>query len=282
MPGTPSVFRSAFAPGLLFLLLLAALPARAEDRPRPLVVAYLSRPPYHYAVNGAHAGEIYERTARVLDRAGLNATFQEVPYQRILDGLRRPGSRLCTFGWHKTEDREAFARFSLPIFEDAPLVAVALAGLRKRLGAESSLAAILTTPGITVGLVQGWSYGDYVDGMARKYASWVLRAPSQAHMAAMLANGRFSCALLRATEVEAFLRNTGLSPGAFEVLPLHDLRERGRRYILCGRGVPESVMARIDAAIRELGLPGGDEPEREGQQPEAPRQEAPEPEARTP
>ncbi len=270
MPGTPSVFRSAFAPGLLFLLLLAALPARAEDRPRPLVVAYLPRPPYHYAVNGTHAGEIYERVARVLDRAGLNATFQEVPYQRILDGLRRPGSRLCSFGWHQTEAREAFARFSLPIFEDAPLVAVGPAGLRKRLGEESTLAAILATPRITLGLVQGWSYGDYVDGMARKYASWVLRAPSQAQMAAMLAHGRFSCVLLRATEVEAFLRNTGLPPGSFEVLPLHDLRERSRRFILCGRGVPEPVMDRIDAAIRELGLPGGGEPEPEAAEPEAP------------
>ena len=163
------------------------------------------------------------------------------------------------------------------MFEDAPLVAVAQAGLRAHLGEEPSLAGILTTPGITLGLVQGWSYGEYVDGMARKYSAWVRRAPSQAQMAAMLVHGRFSCVLLRANEVETFQRNAGLAPESLEVLPLNDLRERSRRYILCGRGVPEAVMARIDAAIWELGLSDRAEPEEDGQTPEAP-----EPEERTP
>lgn len=261
MPGKPFAALLAFLPGLLLSLALAAAPARGEPLPAPLVMAYPPRPPYNHVVNGTHVGELYELVVNILARAGVDATFRELPYQRILEGLRRPESRLCSFGWHKTEERQTFARYSLPMFEDAPLVAVAPAGFRARLGDEPTLAGILATPGITLGLVRGWSYGDYVDGMARKYAGWVLRAPSLVQLAAMLAHGRFSCVLVRATEAEDFLRNAGLAPGYLAALPLADLRERSKRYILCGRGLPESVLARIDAAIRELGLPGGEDPE---------------------
>ena len=254
MRANQAVYRIAMLLGACLALGLAAAPALAQTPDSPLVVAYPDRPPYNYTVDGQPQGALYELAARIFAQARVQAVFREMPVKRIQEGLQRPGSRLCSCGWFRNEAREKFARFSLPMSQDTPLVAVILASTRELLGDEVSLAGILATPGVTLGLVRGWSYGSYVDGMARKYSGWIEEAPSRPLQAAMLARGRFTCTLVRESEVESFIGLTGLEPRHVLVLPLTDLRERPKRHVLCGRGLSPEVLGRIDAAIRELGL----------------------------
>ncbi len=243
--------RSLSLPAFLLVFLLALCPA-LESQAQPIVVAYPDRPPYNYTQDGQPQGTLYELAKLVFARAGIEVVFQELPSKRILAELGKKNSPMCSFGWFKTAERETFARFSLPISQDAPLVALALAKDRARFEGKDSLGALSADPELTLGLIRSWSYGSYVDGLVRKHPAGVLDIPARQQQALMLAHGRFSYTLARESEVEKVIGLSGLTPEAFLILPLTDLRERPKRYILCGGGVAAEVLARIDAAIQEM------------------------------
>lgn len=236
-------------PRLLLLLLLAAWLAPCPARGEPLVMAYPNRPPYNYTENGTAAGSLVDLARTILAAAGIEFTFAEMPSKRILAELAPEDSRLCSFGWFKTPEREAYARFSRPFVQDTPLQALVLRRNLARFAGKASLRELAATPSLELGLMAGWSYGAAVDDTLQQAGVQVVDIPARQQQALMLAWGRFAYTLVREAEVDEVVRLSGLSAEEFSILPLSDLQARDTRYFLCGRGVPADVLARIDAAI---------------------------------
>ncbi len=234
----------------LFVLLAGASPCVAEE---PLRVTYLERPPYYHTQNGRPAGFLNDITAEVLARAGIEASFKALPAKRILDEIMVAGMAACSVGWFKTPEREAAARFSLPLWRDPPYVALMRAETAARFGEHSSLSALFGDAGLRLGVLDGFSYGDPIDARITAEARDVYRMTgSQRQLARMLAEGRVDYMLIAPLEIVALLESSGLATDEFGTVALDDVPPGPTRHLICGRGVSVGVMKRIDRAIREL------------------------------
>lgn len=234
----------------LFVLLAGLSPCVAEE---PLRVTYLERPPYYHTVQGKPAGFLNDITAEILARAGIEASFTGLPTKRILDEIMVAGLAACSVGWFKTPEREAAARFSLPLWRDPPYAALMRAEAAARFGERSSLAALFGDAGLRLGVLDGFSYGDPIDARIAAEARDVYRMTgSQRQLARMLAEGRVDYMLIAPVEIAALLESSGLASGDFTAVALDDVPPGPTRHLICGRGVSVGVMERIDQAIREL------------------------------
>ncbi|MFP5240400.1 MAG: substrate-binding periplasmic protein [Acidobacteriota bacterium] len=224
-----------------------------DTRCAPLQMVYPNRPPYFYTLDGAPAGTLYETTAGILAEAGIEAVFTEMPSRRILYEMQQDQNcTRCGFGWFKTPQREAFARFSLPIHVQAPLVAAVLTRNLGKTRNAQNLSELLNNGEATIGVVDGWSYGDAVDVLLRGAENHVIKADDSRQQALMLANGRCLLILAREDELPDLLRFGRLTMADVAAIRLEKESGGVQRYIMCGKGVPDEVMARIDAAIARL------------------------------
>jgi uncharacterized protein (TIGR02285 family) len=237
-----------FLSGLLTLLLLAVPCASWADTLRML---YPERPPYNYTENGKAAGLLVEQTEKILMDANIPAVFVEVPSKRILAEIQLENSTACSFGWFKTAEREALANFTLPTYRDTPLVALILKRNEPRFANKLTLRDMASDKELTLGLISGWSYGGYVDGVLKLAGVVPMAIPERQHQALMLASERFAYTLIRTEEIPDVVRLSGKPLDSFAIVPLTDLHERNLRYIMCGRGVPAETIKRINTSIEK-------------------------------
>lgn len=232
----------------LVLAVLLLLPALGQCQ--SLTFAYPNRQPYNYTENGKPAGILVELADKILKDTGLEFELSEMPSNRILLEMQQPESQLCTFGWFKTPEREAFAEFSAPFYQDTPLMALVLNKNANLFDGKKTLQDTVDDPTLTLGLIRGWSYGSYVDGLLKKQNARVMDIPARPQQIFMLITGRFQYTLMRESEIEEAISLSDKDAKEFQVIPLSDLaNERGKRYFLCGKGVPAGVIEKINASI---------------------------------
>jgi polar amino acid transport system substrate-binding protein len=235
---------------LLSLVSLSLLlPPLAQGEPLSLV--YPNRPPYFATLDGKATGILVDQVERILGAAGLQPDFTEMPAKRILLEIQKPGSTICSFGWFKNPERESFANFSSPIYQDTPLRALILKKNEQYFAGKTTFKELAADTSLTVGLISGWSYGDAADAIIKKEKPREVFIPRQYEQGMMLSLERFLYTLARESEIDAVIRLSGKSPEHFLIIPLSDLQDRSKRYIMCGKGVPDAVLARINAAILE-------------------------------
>jgi len=232
----------------ILLILLTALPVRCE----PIEFYYPERPPYSYTQDGKATGVLIELSRSVLSRAGIEATFTEMPAPRIFAELQRDDVQCCIVGALKVPGREAYGVFSRPIFEDMPLVALFLVKNRTLIAGKHSFEELATSSSLKLGLNASWSYGEHVDSVIKKHNVQVMLIPSPTQQGLMLATERFQYTLVRESEVDEIVKLSGRQRKDFLTMPLSDLRERRERFILCGKGVPDEVIEKINAAIEAV------------------------------
>ena len=218
----------------------------------PIALLYPNRPPFNYTVGGKAAGSLVELTERIFTDAGLDFVFIESPAKRVFHELRQAGNASCAFGVLKNEERKAFGTYTLPIIQDTPLVALSLKKHEKLFPSGIRLKDLVSMKELTLGLILGWSYGNYVDGIIRTAHVPVMGIPERRSQALMLANDRMTYTLVRQMEIDEIIALTGKPRENFLVVPLADLQDQSKRYILCGKGVPEDVIAKLNASITKL------------------------------
>ena len=244
--------------GLTWLVALLFLyptrPLRAEET-APLALLVFNRPPYYILHDGKAAGGFLLTAALdVFNRAGIPVALQEMPPGRISATLPGNPARLCAVGWIKTPEREALARFSLPLYHNQP-VAVAVGKDRAKAmanGPPPTLDALLDL-GLNWGLREGFSYGKVFDqAFARHPSNHVNRFSDTAHMVELVARGRLDAILIDPEELAWILAGRPDLRPRIRLAPLADAPAGAHRCIMCSPGVAPETMARLDAAIREF------------------------------
>jgi polar amino acid transport system substrate-binding protein len=88
-----------------------------------LTVSYLDRPPYYYTdKDGNPSGFLVELAREVFRDAGIEVAWKELPPNRVMYERRKKRASHCSIGWFRTQEREAYAKFSIPVYQDKPLV----------------------------------------------------------------------------------------------------------------------------------------------------------------
>jgi polar amino acid transport system substrate-binding protein len=213
-----------------------------------LSLLVFNRPPYYSLHHGRPDGGFLLTTAlAAFQWADIPVAVREMPPGRIIATLKAPGERACAVGWYKTPEREAFGRFSLPIYRNQPLV-VAMAQTLALPDTRSPFLADLLAAGWRWGLREGFSYGPDFDQTLAAYPA-IRRFADSGHMVELLAQGRLDAMLIEPEELAWILKNTPRLGQSIRVVRLADAPAGGQRHILCSAAVSKEEMARLDAAI---------------------------------
>lgn len=232
----------------LWLAGLGGTVARAGEAPLPLLV--FDRAPYYLLVNGRPAGGfLLDIGLAVFEQAGVAVEVREMPPGRILATFESRDIRACGVGWLRTPEREAHARFSLPLYVDSPLGVVVRPETARGLGDNPRLGALLDA-GLTWGLRQGFSHGPPFDqALAKLSANHIRHFADTRAMLRLVALGRLDAVLIGPEELSTHLAAEPSLAAELRFLPISDAPPGLARHIMCGRGVPAELMVRLDAAI---------------------------------
>jgi polar amino acid transport system substrate-binding protein len=227
------------------------VPGAAADDP-PLTILFHVRPPYSEL--GAPAGVkglLIAPVVGAMTKAEVSATWTEMPPARQTEEIRRATGAVCGLGWFKRPEREEFALFVGPIYQDRPTVAVA----RKddaRFAAPAMLQKLFADHSAKLIVKTGYSYGATID-------AWLQRARPDTEESAgtneailnMIANGRRDYAMMAAEEAEYLLQRDAPLSAILRVVQLDDAPEGEHRYLMCSKTTPADLVARLNAALTD-------------------------------
>lgn len=245
------MFRAARLARLLPLV--AACCAGAALAQTALTIEYRDKPPYSYTEAGKPAGFLMERTARLLQRAGLKVSYAEVPVRRTLQHLQANQAALCSPGLYKNPERETFARFSLPIHRDRPHVVLAHAEAVAQMRRLTRVAQLFSDASLQPGLLDGVSYGMQLD----QYLAGAARAPVRAQLtplqlARMVGLRRVDYMLIDEEDLSWLRKDPDFALLPLVRLEFPDMPRGELRYLACSQQVTPQTLERINQAIREL------------------------------
>ena len=248
-----------------FLLceLLACAMAQA-DTLAPVTMHYYERKPLHYLnENGQVAGILVTPIEQSFSKAGIPIVWQQTPINRIVATLKANDGQDCAAGFYKSPEREIFARFSLPIYHDKPLVALSRADFAAPGAGNGTITAhdLLNRPRTRLVLKQGFYYGRYLEPLIDKMQpAQVLRVSDEiASMVRMVEAGAADVVILTEEEVEVYAAPAAAGEGV-RILRLSDVPAQEYRYIACSKKVPQQVIDKLNAAIAMLPVDGGRNP----------------------
>lgn len=234
---------------LSLLLLIAATPLQAQT----LTVSYIEKPPYYYTEGGTARGFLLDFTKQMADKAGLAITLSARPAKRVLSELQANASPMCSIGWFKTPEREAFARFSLPIHQDTPMAVLTDLAHEEQIRRFPSLRALTADPAYRLGVSDGFSYGVYVDALVHEMGANLERAAiTPVQTLKKLAMGRIAYTIVDTEELEYLAREANLARHRLVAIHFPDIPPGNIRYLMCSHRVDDALLARINDAIRAM------------------------------
>lgn len=223
----------------------------AADEPS-LTILFHVRPPYSEL--GAPAGVkglLVAPIVRAMNKAELSAQWVEMPPARQTEEIKRAEAPVCGLGWFKRPEREAFAIFTAPIYQDKPSVVVA----RKddpRFKSPATLQFLFADRSAKLIVKTGYSYGAVID-------AWIQRLHPDSEETAvgneailnMIANGRRDYVIMAAEEAEYLLKRDAPFGETLQSVALTDAPEGEQRYLMCSKATPADTIARLNEALTD-------------------------------
>lgn len=237
--------------GLFSLAIM--LGGAASATPQTITVAWRDKPPYHYNEDGETKGFLLQRAKDVFNLAGVPARFVSEPQKRIWANFGHGAKSYCALSWYRLPEREAVAQFTLPIHEDLPHTILISPGALDSVMAHPTLASLLDDPSLTLGVVEGSSYGPVIDQMIKNSKNQLMsRTVEVTLMMRMLAVGRASFMFVDREDWGFFSKKEV----AVQAATRHDFPDMPpglRRHIVCSKDVSPEIMNKLNQAITATG-----------------------------
>jgi polar amino acid transport system substrate-binding protein len=236
------------------LSLTVCLFLTADAHAEQLTISYFERPPYYYTgPDGQSHGCLVERTRAVLAQAGLDAPFFSLAPAQILFLIKHSPQAHCSIGWFKTPEREFFAAFSAPIYQNDPMVLLSSKKQRTSLSNYKTAKELFRDRSLIFGRLITFSYGDYIDDLLEESTpTGYIKAQSQQELLEALLTDRVSYMLVAPEEVDTMIREAGFERIDFFTHSLTDIPEGNLRYLMCTKQINNALMERINLAIDQL------------------------------
>ena len=218
-----------------------------------ITLHYQERPPYsHSGPDGQVLGLLASAAMRACRKAQQPCSWARTPGQRQLALIQAGQGWDCGLGWFRNPEREALGRFSAPLYQDRPFMAL----LRRAApwDAQRGLAALMTDQAQPLLVKKGYSYGPMLDGLIGRHAGQVRRTTAESlQMARMVEAGRAGWMVISPEEAEVLLAEPGaqgLRP-RLQLQPLPGVPPGQTRHLYCNKAVPEAVLERLNRALAE-------------------------------
>jgi polar amino acid transport system substrate-binding protein len=217
-----------------------------------LQVLYLERPPYYFTVNGRAEGFLVKLSRKLFQAANIQASFSEMPPKRIIKMIKTKDSRCCSIGWFKNPEREGFAKFSLPIYQDKSMVILTLKNKKELFQSYRNLKDVFSDNTIIFGAMSEFSYGSYIDDLLKNHTLSKIEITSrQSIIPEMILKGRATFMIIAPEEIDTLLQSSDLNPDDFISIPMPDIPEGNKRYLMFSQDVRDETIGRINIAIQK-------------------------------
>jgi polar amino acid transport system substrate-binding protein len=233
---------------VLCILLVGVVPVNAQD---PIQLYYYERTPYAVADNqGDVSGLCASPAAAAFEQAGIPFQWKRMPFKRQLATIKHNKKKACGIGWFKNPEREQFARFTDPIYQDKPAVTLSKNG-NQALKRYSDLKSLIKDKGVKLLVKDGFSYGAYIDGLIEKYDPEVVVATgTNIQMLQMLLAERADYFFTSEEEAEHMIQSAGFSVSQFQLQRYRDMPPGNNRYITCSEQVSPETIELLNRALK--------------------------------
>lgn len=148
-------------------------------------------------------------------------------------------------------EREGFAKYTLPIYQDKPQVALMRAD-NDKIPAGSTIGDILANPQLNLLVKDGYSYGDFLDGKIKEYNPLrTVTTDENSGMLKMVYARHADYFLIAPEEAEGLIRTSEFDSQDFKFVHIADIPYGEKRYILCSKQVEDSIIEQLNTAIRQ-------------------------------
>jgi hypothetical protein len=216
-----------------------------------IVVYYHERRPYYVSTPNQVHGLIADRVNWVFKEAGIPYVWRKTPAKRQLEVIRDDAERACAVGWFKTPAREAYGRFTLPIYIDNPTMALARAD-NDQIRSGGALAQTLTNRRLRLLRKDGYSFGTYIDERLERHTPReVVTTAENMSMIKMIHTHRADYFFISREEAEDLILCSGLPGKDFKFIQFSDMPAGNKRYLICSRQIDEMTLLRLNRAIKK-------------------------------
>jgi len=236
---------------LLLSTFLVAIAYHTVQAQTTIQVYYDERIPYAIRdQKGGVRGLTASPVARAFQTADIPFEWKRMPFKRQLITIKANKKKACGIGWFKKPDREDFARFSEPIYQDRPTIIIIKNG-NSSFDRYSTVADLFQSKTIKLLVKDGFSYGVYLDELIEKEQPPKIEVigSSNIEMMQLLLSGRADYFFAAEEEAEEMIKSAGFAPSQFELLQLDDMPAGNNRYLACSQQVPISVMDKLNLAL---------------------------------
>jgi uncharacterized protein (TIGR02285 family) len=180
---------------------------------------------------------------------GIAYRWEDLPSARQIEVIKRNDGQACGLGWFKRPDREAFAKFTLPIYHDLPTIVVARAD-DARFAGTPTLDALFHDKSLRLLTKTGYSYGAEIDAKLAADAPNLRRDPSDNRtMLVMIGRKRVDYMIMAEEEAKDLLSQADFADAGLAIYYLANPPAGEYRYLMCSKSVSDAVLARINQAI---------------------------------
>lgn len=243
------LFANKRSMGLLLAGIVALLPCvSASEEPIPVLI--YDRPPYYVRQAGGNfAGLVGAPVGQAFESAGIPFVWTEALLHTQLEEIRVGNRAVCAAGWFKTEEREEYARFTIPVYQDQPMVVVGRSDNR-RLWA-STFEDLIMQPKLKMLARIDFSFGAKIDGMIKDSGLTVrLSADSAQENLERIVRGYADFLLISPEELSVTLDQVFDSRELTQI-SFPDIPFGNTRHIICSLSVSEDQLRLLDEAIAE-------------------------------
>ncbi len=215
-----------------------------------ITIHYHERPPYYLTGPLGVYGLCADPVKQAFDRAKIPFRWEKTPAKRQLDILKENRSRACLIGWFKNLEREKFARYSHPIYQDKSFIALGRAD-NPQLISNGALDATLLNSGLVLLRKNGYSYGKLLDTMILKLGPrQKMTSAENIGMLKIIHSGGADYFFISEEEAMQLILTSGLLKTDFKTIRFSNMPGGNKRYLLFSKQVENQVIDQINSAIK--------------------------------
>jgi hypothetical protein len=230
------------------------LPAHAADE---ITLLYIEHPAYHTAHksplgSSEVSGIVADPVKLAFQRAGISYRWREIPVARQMYIVRETEEQACIVGSLKNPDREKTGKFSHPVYQGKPIVAISRAD-NQAMHDGVPLAETLGNPQLTLLSKVGYSFGPFVDGSVERIKPHLEATSAELpSMLNMLLHHRADYFFMAEDAFVGLVTGSGYTPEQFKLSHFTDMPHGNLRYLWCSKSVPDAWLERFNAQIDKL------------------------------
>lgn len=233
-----------------YLGLILSLPVVAQSQP-PVTLHYIQRPPYMTPTADGLAGLTGLPTYLAFKNAHVPFVIEETSFARQLHMLETNSGQDCMIGMFKKSERELFAKYSKPVYQDQPQILLTASANASKVSRFESLSDLFGDKSLVLLVKLGYSYSSSLDALIERYQPRRIKTTDENLLMIKAIKMKMADYMFMAPEEAAVaIGVAGFDRADFKQVKLKSMPDGDYRHIMCSKKVPDEVINKLNTAIK--------------------------------